>query len=184
MVTISTPSGRLRCSSASRAFTAAMVFEAFSPQRMTTTAPTTSPSPLSSAMPRRICGPMRNSAMSDSTTGVPLASTPSGTSARSSRPSRYPVARTMYSASPISMTEPPASWLPDWIARFTMASVMPKARSLSGSTTTWYCRTMPPIVATSATPGTVCSSYFRNQSCRLRNCDRSCCPVRSTSAYS
>ena len=39
-----------------------------------------------------------------------------------------------------------------------------------------------PTVATSATPGTVCSSYFRNQSCRLRSSARSCCPVRSTRA--
>ena len=75
----------------------------------------------------------------------------------------------MYSASPISMTDPPVSWLPSCIACFRSASVTPKARSLSGSTTTWYWRTMPPIVATSATPGTVCSSYFRNQSCRLRS---------------
>ena len=89
----------------------------------------------------------------------------------------------MYSASPISMTEPPVSWLPSLDRLLELRSVMPKARSLSGSTTTWYWRTMPPIVATSATPGTVCSSYFRNQSCRLRSCARSCCPLRSTSAY-
>ena len=90
----------------------------------------------------------------------------------------------MYSASPISITEPPASWFPDWIACWIVRSAMPKARILSGSTTTWYWRTMPPIVATSATPGTVCNSYFRNQSCRLLSCARSLLPLRSTSAYS
>jgi len=42
---------------------------------------------------------------------------------------------------------------------------------------------MPPTVATSATPGRPFSSYFRNQSCSARSCDRSLRPVRSTSAY-
>ena len=38
------------------------------------------------------------------------------------------------------------------------------ARSLFGSTVTWYCRTNPPTLATSDTPGMAVSSYFRNQS--------------------
>ena len=40
---------------------------------------------------------------------------------------------------------------------FTVESGMLKARSLSGSNRTWYCRTKPPMLATSATPGTVLS---------------------------
>ena len=37
----------------------------------------------------------------------------------------YPVARTMYSASAISTTEPPASWLPARIACSTIISDRP-----------------------------------------------------------
>ena len=89
----------------------------------------------------------------------------------------------MYSASAISMTEPPASALPRSTAMRTSATVSPWPRRRTGSSTTWYCFTMPPTVATSATPGTACSSNFRNQSCRLLNCARSWRPLRSTSAY-
>ena len=42
---------------------------------------------------------------------------------------------------------------------------------------------MPPTDATSDTPGTVCSSNFKNQSCKLRSWLRSCLPVVSVSAY-
>ena len=38
---------------------------------------------------------------------------------------QIPVARIMYSASPISMTEPPTSWLPRWIAERILASGRP-----------------------------------------------------------
>ena len=55
-VTSSTPSGRPFCNSASLRFTAAMVLNAFSPCRMTIIPPTTSPSPFSSAIPRRAPG--------------------------------------------------------------------------------------------------------------------------------
>ena len=50
----------------------------------------------------------------------------------------------------------------------------------SGSSTTWYWRTMPPMLATSATSGTVLSSNFRNQSFSARSCEMSFLPVRST----
>ena len=90
----------------------------------------------------------------------------------------------MYSASASSTTEPPASRLASRIAAITLASGRLYARSRAGSTTIWYCRTMPPTVATSATFGTDFSSYLRNQSCSARNCARSLLPVRSTSAYS
>src|SRR5436190_1014954 len=43
---------------------------------------------------------------------------------------------------------------------------------------------MPPTDATSATPGTVRSSYLRNQSCSERSWEISCLPVRSINAYS
>ena len=48
----------------------------------------------------------------------------------------------------------------------------------------WYCRTWPPTLATSATPGTVWSSYRRCQSWSERSSARSWRPVRSTRAYS
>ncbi len=57
---------------ASLALTAWMVSSAFFPERMTTTPPATSPSPFSSAIPRRISGPSRTLATSRSSTGVPL----------------------------------------------------------------------------------------------------------------
>ena len=58
VVTISTPSGRLLFSVSSLSFTAAITSRAFLPERRITTPPATSPSPLSSAMPRRISGPI------------------------------------------------------------------------------------------------------------------------------
>src|ERR1017187_7010662 len=42
-----------------------------------------------------------------------------------------------------------------------------------GSTVTWYCLTKPPTEATSATPGTAVSWYFRYQSWRERSSARS-----------
>jgi hypothetical protein len=75
----------------------------------------------------------------------------------------------MYSASAISTTEPPEAWLPSRSASMTMACVTPSPRMRSGSSTTWYCLTMPPMLATSATSGTAFSSNFRNQSFNARN---------------
>ncbi|CKV40117.1 Uncharacterised protein [Mycobacterium tuberculosis] len=43
---------------------------------------------------------------------------------------------------------------------------------------------MPPMLATSATSGTVLSSNLRNQSFNARSCPMSRVPVRSTKAYS
>ena len=54
----------------SLALTASMVVRAFLPERMTTTPPATSPWPSSSAMPRRISGPIWTVATSRSSTGV------------------------------------------------------------------------------------------------------------------
>ena len=75
----------------------------------------------------------------------------------------------MYSASASSTTEPPEDWLALRSASITMPCVTPSWRMRSGSSTTWYCRTMPPMLATSATSGTVFSSNFRNQSFKARS---------------
>ena len=62
-------------SDASFALTASIVSSAFLPERMTMMPPATSPSPSSSAMPRRISGPTCTRATSPSATGTPPAST-------------------------------------------------------------------------------------------------------------
>ena len=82
--TISTPAGRLACSCASRALTAATVACAFLPERNTITPPATSPSPSRSAMPRRISGPICTIATSASRIGTPFADRERGSSRKSS----------------------------------------------------------------------------------------------------
>ena len=77
-VTISTPSGNPAFSDSNLAFTPSMVVLAFSPKRITTTPPTTSPSPFSSATPRRICGPRLTTATSAMVSATPFSFTPSG----------------------------------------------------------------------------------------------------------
>ncbi len=81
MVTTSTPFGSEGFSSSSFALTRSMTLSAFSPGRITTMPPTTSPSPSRSAMPRRISGPSATVATSFTSTGVP----PSVRSTRLSR---------------------------------------------------------------------------------------------------
>ena len=170
---ISTPFGNPCCRLAILAFTASMVSSAFFPARMMMMPPTASPLPSSSEMPRRISGPICTRATSPSSTGVPPAPRPTGTLRKSSRFLRYPVARTAYSASPISRTDPPVSLFESRKADLTLSMVIPSARIRSGSSTTWYCLTSPPRLATSATFGTLFSSYFRNQSCSARSCEMS-----------
>jgi hypothetical protein len=63
----------------------------------------------------------------------------------------------MYSRPPSSITRAPTSALCVPIASTTRITGMPYARSRSGSTSTWYCRTNPPRLATSDTPGTAVS---------------------------
>ena len=75
----------------------------------------------------------------------------------------------MYSVSAISTTDPPEDWFAFCSASTTMPWVMPSVRIRSGSSTTWYWRTMPPMLATSATSGTVFSSNRRNQSFSARS---------------
>ena len=69
---ISTPGGRPCFNSSSLVFTRSMTFRAFSPWRMTTMPPTTSPWPSRSVSPRRISGPRVTVATSESLTGVPF----------------------------------------------------------------------------------------------------------------
>ncbi|MNS72686.1 hypothetical protein D3C72_1061060 [compost metagenome] len=121
MGTISTPAGRLFCSVASLALTASMVSSAFLPERITMMPAATSPWPSSSAMPRRISGPSWMTATSPSRTGMPASLVTSGICRKSSSVFRYPLARTMYSASPSSSTEPPVSWLAPLSAASTLA---------------------------------------------------------------
>ena len=142
MTTTSTPGGRLGASCANFSLTASMVARAFFPERITTTPPATSPSPSNSAMPRRISGPTCTMATSFSS---------------------------MYSVSASSTTEPPEDRFAFWIASITMPCVTLVWRIRSGSSTTWYWRTMPPMLATSATSWIVFSSNFRNQSLSARS---------------
>ncbi len=150
--------------------------QAFLPERSTMIPPTTSPSPSSSAMPRRISGP---TARARRPPAAPACRP------RHHAPDRAEIlqrlagsrgARTMYSASASSSTEPPVSRLASLDRRDHLRQRQVVRLEPRGSTTTWYWRTMPPTVATSATLGTVFSSYLRNQSCSARNCARSCLP--------
>ena len=72
MLTTFTPFGMDGSISLSLALTRSMTVSAFSPNRMTTMPPTTSPWPLSSPNPRRMSGPSRTVATSRNKIGVPF----------------------------------------------------------------------------------------------------------------
>ena len=148
------PSGRDASTSASFAFTRSMVARAFSPKRMTTIPPTTSPRPSRSATPRRTSGAVRTVATSRTRTGTPWSDERTTTSPMSSMPCRYPSPRIMYSRSASSRTMAPTSSLAPLRASMTWVTGIPKPRSFAGSTMTSYARSYPPTVATSLTPGT------------------------------
>ncbi len=82
------PSGSPPSISASFSFTRSMVASAFSPKRITTMPPTTSPRPSRSATPRRTSGASWTSATSATRIGVPDVVAPTTTFSMSSRPSR------------------------------------------------------------------------------------------------
>ena len=106
------PAAGSASASASFALTASMVSSAFLPERMTMTPPATSPSPSSSAMPRRISGPDLHARDVAQRTGTPASLTVERNAAEVvERLAGSRDARTMYSASPSSSTEPPVSWL-------------------------------------------------------------------------
>ena len=123
METTSTPGGREGFSSTSLALSRSMTDSAFSPCRMTTMPPTTSPRPSRSATPRRISGPSVTWATSFTVIGVPF-------SVRRTRDSRsrvdftYPRPRTMYSRPEISTSRPPTSLFPLRTAWITASSGM------------------------------------------------------------
>ncbi len=116
--------------------------------------PTVSPFPSSSARPRRRSGPRATLPTSLIVTGVPRSSVFTTTFSMSAVPLRYPRPRTMYSRPEISMSRPPTSSLLLRSASDTASREMPYAARRFGSTVTWYCRAIPPTVATSATPAT------------------------------
>ena len=55
------------------------------------------------------------------------------------------------------------------IAVCTSCRVTPAATSLTGSTSTWYCLTSPPITVTCETPGTPISRRRKSQSAKVRS---------------
>ena len=65
--------------------------------------------------------------------------------------------RTMNSMPFSSMTLPPTFKLLWRTVSMTICSVTFSARIRSDETSIWYCRTKPPTLATSATPGTALS---------------------------
>ena len=162
--------------------------------------PTTSPTPSSSAMPSRIWGPRRTSAMSPrryalaAATGTVFPPDPnpslrphfsswhtSGV-AQIFDPSQVPAQRTKYCASAISSAH-------RLIRRWNAAP--PHRRRHGRDVAAQRLRVDHHLVFLDHTAdgGDLrntrrdCNSYFRNQSRRLRTCARSCPPVRSTSAY-
>ena len=69
-----------------------------------------------------------------------------------------------YSNSDSSTVRPPTSALLARIASRIFCMVMPRSRIRCGSSTTLYCLTKPPTLATSATPSALASANFRFQS--------------------
>ena len=144
--------------SAILSLTAWMVAKGFAPYRAITTPPLTSAPPLSSR-PLRVAGPRVTRATSLMRSGT-LSFTATTACSRSSTERMYPRPRTRYSTWFTSMVLAPASRLLLRTACITWWMPMPKAFSASGSTSTWYSRTMPPMEATSLTPSTPFSAYF------------------------
>ena len=112
VVMIFTPAGRLGwISFFIRSFTREITLSTFSPKRMTTMPPATSPLPSRSATPLRISGPSWIPAMVFKRTGVPLPSVPTGMFSRSFRLFIYPRPLTVYSNPEKSITRPSMSRL-------------------------------------------------------------------------
>ena len=127
---------------------------AFLPERITTTPPATSPSPSSSAMPRRISGPICTIA-----TSREQHRRRAGHRQRNGAEvvERLQVAARADHVLGLGHLDDRAARWPGWPSAAPpspCACVTPSARIRSGSSTTWYCLTMPPMLATSATSGT------------------------------
>src|ERR1035438_1562082 len=84
-----------------------------------------------------------------------------------------------YSALLLSMIFPPTSELLLCIADTTSEVETLYALSFTGSISTWYCFTNPPIDATSATPSTDDNLYLTYQSCIDLKVPRSYCLLSS-----
>ena len=150
------PAGRLGAMRAISSFTALITACAFSPVRMTTTPPTTS-WPFTSSAPRRKSPPTSMRATSRRKIGVPSRSRRT-TCSRSAALFTRPSPRTTNSIPFSSMTLPPTFRLLCPTAVITSSSDTPAAFILNDDTSICHCRTKPPTLATSATPGTLCSA--------------------------
>src|SRR5262245_19676924 len=95
---------------------------ALAPEPTITSPPPVSPSPVHSALPRRISGPGCTFATSRSRIGTPFAPVPTATFFKSSTELTYPRTRKMNSFSAISMDRPPTSPLLFLIAVLTSAT--------------------------------------------------------------
>src|SRR5712675_1874414 len=128
-----------------RAFTLSITSSAFWPKRCSAIPLATSPSPLSSVMPRRSSGPSSIRATSLSKTGVPF-STFSTMFERSEMLLTYPLPRTTNSNSDNSTVRPPTSMLLPRTASRTFASGIFNDLKRFGSTMILYCLTKPPTL--------------------------------------
>ncbi len=135
-VTTSTPGGSASRNPARRVRTRSMTSRALAPWVITTTPETTSPSPSSSATPRR--GEGARATRPTSRTRTARASAPGRTSAdsRSSARVTKPRLRTKCSRCDTCRVRPPTSPLAARTAAATSARVTPRSRRRTGSTVT------------------------------------------------
>jgi hypothetical protein len=122
-----------------------MTSSAFSPNRMTTMPPTTSPRPSSSAIPRRMSGPSRTDATSATRIGVPRALDADGDLLDVAERGEIAAAAHHVLAAG-ELEQPPLDLV---VARGSPDHVLPtgrRRRAGSGSSVTWYCLTKPPML--------------------------------------
>ena len=150
-----TPAGRPASSAVILSFTRAMTSTVLTPYRATTTPPTASSPPLTSADTRK-ASPTLTSATCRMKIGTPF-SAPITTCSRSPGLSTNPRPRITDQVPLPSITLPPTLRLLRMTASTTAERGILKPRSRLGSTSIWYWRTTPPTLATSATPGTAFS---------------------------
>src|SRR6266478_1516382 len=143
-------------------FTRLMTPTVLTASRATTTPPTASWPPLTRAATRK-ASPTLTSATWRTKTGTPF-SAPTTTCSRSLTLSISPRPLTTDHVPLASMTFPPTFRLLRKTASTTADRGSLKARRRFGSTSIWYWRTSPPMLATSATPGTALSWYRMYQS--------------------
>ena len=130
MVTIFTPGGKRLLDLGQTAFTRLITSSAFSRWRMITMPAAVSPSPSSSATPRRISGPSWMLATSRSSTGVPRSSLLTTICSRSADVLDVAASRTMYSAPLHSTSRAPTSLFDERTASITSISGTPVSGEL------------------------------------------------------